>query len=181
MSTEINCFMECKDWIILLIGFGLSISWALFIYSLRPKLIIRNPKISSIDQRSIDIPVENIKVISMATKIDIEVAVIVFNENGDFTYHFKTDLLDFAFIPSKNIRENNATNIRKFKAYDCNDYLRDVLNLNYDHLMGLLIIPNNRLRVRIHATHSFSGLGRTFESYFKLSDTEHGIFEKCKE
>ena len=171
MCHQINCCIDCKDWLILLIGFVLSIGWALFIYTLRPKLKIGQPEISKLDNKSIVIPVENLKCISKASKISIEVAVV----KGEYTYHFKTDINDFAFIHAK---KSGQDNIRKFKAYDVNDYLQNVLQYNYDKLIKILNEPEAKLRVRIHATHSFSGLGRTFERCFEITNNTF-INKKC--
>ncbi|MFZ4401916.1 MAG: hypothetical protein ACOYO1_17940 [Bacteroidales bacterium] len=172
MCHQINCCIDCKDWLILLIGFGLSIGWALFIYSLRPKLEIGIPeKIIENGRTIIVVPVENISKKTKASKISLEIAVIY----GKYTYHFKTDINDYAFIPEK---KNGHNSIRKFKAYDINDYLQSVRQFNYEEIIKVLNDPEAKLRVRIHATHSFSGLGRTFERCFEITNDKF-IDKKC--
>jgi hypothetical protein len=79
----------------LILGFLLSVAWALFIYTLRPKLTIGCPEISKIDKKSIAVPVINERHCSEASKISIEITVM---EDGN-TYSFVTDINEFAFIP----------------------------------------------------------------------------------
>ena len=159
-----NCIIDCKDWIILIIGFGFSIFWALLIYSLRPNIKIGLPEISEIDKKSILVPIENLSSISKVTRILIEVAVI---DDDKFTYHLKTDIKEFAFIPCK---KKGRDSTRVFKAFVPSDYLSEILNYNYEKVVELLKKPKAKLRVRIHASHSFSGLGKTFENNFEYQD-----------
>ena len=164
-----NCYLDCKDWIILIIGFGFSIFWALLIYSLRPKIKIGLPEISTVDNKSISIPVSNLSSISKVTRLLIEVAVI---ENDKFTYHLKTDIQEFAFLPSKKKGEDAK---RVFKAFVPSDYLSEILNYDYEKVVEILKNPKTKLRVRIHASHSFSGLGKSFENHF---DYQNNTFKQ---
>lgn len=153
----------------------------MFIYCLRPKLKIGLPEISKlkiefheiskVDNKSIVIPVKNLRCKSKASKISIEVAVV---KDGK-TFHLKTDINDFAFIPGK---KSGQDPIRKFKAYDVNDYLHNVLGLSFEEVIRKLNNQDAKLRVRIHATHSFSGLGKTFEECFEFNNNTF-INKKC--
>jgi hypothetical protein len=154
------CLPSCSDWFIFGLGVLVTIGWAMFVFSLRPKLKISEPEFSKIDNRSIVIPVMNLSKHWKATRIIIEVCVI----HNDTTYHLKTDSNDFAFIAENN-KQNNF--VRKFKAYQLSDYLIEVYpDFSFDSISNLLSEPAAKLRVRMHASHSFSGLGQTFEKHF---------------
>lgn len=163
LNCEILCFPDCSSWLMLLLGFLLSVAWALLIYSLRPKLKIGCPEISKIDKKSIAVPVINKRSCSEASKISIEIAVI----NDNKTYTFITDISEFAFIPRNKYGFDNE---RIFKAFDVCDYLTSI-DYNFERAKNLLSEKDSLLRVRIHATHSFSGLGKVFENKFKFNGT----------
>jgi len=162
LNCEFTCLQDCSSWIMLLLGFLLSVVWALFIYTLRPKLTIGCPKISEIDKKSIAVPVINERNCSEASKISIEIAVL----KDAKTYSFVTDNNEFAFIPRN---KNGNDNERIFKAYDVRDYLK-AIDLDFVKVKELLSNNDSFLRVRVHATHSFSGLGKTFETKFKFKN-----------
>ncbi len=153
-----NCSINCSDWIIFGLGVIVSIGWALFIYTLRPNLRIRIPEISRVNDRSIiNIPIENLRRYSKASRILIEICAL----EGDITYHLIADSNDFAFIPKKN---SDGENIRIFKAYKNNDFLTELYSeITFEDICENLLNQESKLRVRVHATHSFSGLGKTFE------------------
>lgn len=161
-----ECWPDCSDWIIFVLGVIVSIGWALYIYIfLKPKLEIGIPSVSKIDERSIIIPITNEKKFREATRIKVEVAVI--DKNKD-TYHLSVIEDDFAFLASKECRE--------FKAYKLNEYLSKYLDKKFDDVLDLLNKPNHQLRIRIHATDSFSGLGETFEKHFVSCNND---FKNC--
>ncbi len=157
----ISCYPSCSDWIIFGLGVIVTIFWALFIYFLRPKVAINTPKVFQENNRNIiSVPIENLRTLSRASRISIEIAVV----NGDTTFHFVTDVNDFAFIPKK---KKGQDNVREFKAYEVNGYLINVLHKKYVDVYNILIEPSAELRVRVHTTHSFSGLGKAIEARFK--------------
>ncbi|MBU3659845.1 MAG: hypothetical protein FGM14_08255 [Flavobacteriales bacterium] len=161
-----SCLPECNEWIMFGLGVIASIIWALYVYSFRPKLKIGIPELSIIDNKSIIIPITNNHKKRKATRLKVEVAII---ENS-ITYHLLNDSDDFAFLP--------VNQTRKFKAYKLGDYLTEMLNLKFDETLNFLDKPNAKLRVRVHATDSFSGLGETFEECFvaKKSDWKRNGF-----
>ncbi|MEY4522043.1 MAG: hypothetical protein RIT10_1228 [Bacteroidota bacterium] len=161
LSCKPACWPDCDDWILFVLGIIVSIGWALFIYTLRPKVRIGIPQISKVKDKSIIvIPVENLKKHSKATRILIEICVI----KEGYTYHLISDSNDFAYIPKMDDKEDN---IRMFKVYKLNGFLTEVYpEIAYETIMEYLQNKESKLRVRIHATHSFSGLGKTFEKIF---------------
>lgn len=158
-----NCSINCSDWIIFGLGVIVSIGWALFIYlRFRPKIVIGSPKLSHIDKRSIIIPVTNKKKYQKATRIKIEVSVIDYNDD---TYHLSVLEDDFAFLSPKETRE--------FKAYRLNEYLTNYLSHEFEQVLNRLNNPNYCLRIRLHLTDSFSGLGKTYEQEFSSVNADY--------
>lgn len=148
-----ECSLACDDWIMVGIGFLTTVFWAIIIYSLKPNLKIHEPKVERINNRPvIFVPVENCSPYFKATRIHLEVAMI----EEKFTYHLKTDVNDFVFIP----RKKDGDNIRTFKAYKLNEFLTECYpNIQLEDLIN----SNLKIRIRIHATHPFSGLGKCYE------------------
>jgi hypothetical protein len=154
-----DCFLGCDDWIMVGIGFLTTVFWALILYSLKPKLKIHQPLLEKAGERQvIKIPIENLSPRFRATRIHMEVAIL----EGGKTYHLETDLNDFAFIPTK--KDKDAE--RKFTAYKLNDFLTECHpNIRFEDLIN----SNQQIRVRLHATHPFTGLGKTFEKTFTIN------------
>ena len=163
LLCEDLCLPQCSDWVIFVLGVLTNILWALYLYSFRPKLEINIPTISKIDDRSIIVPVKNIKMRRSATRVKIEIAII----NDNTTFHLICDSNDFAFLSPKDSRS--------FKVYDLNDYLKTILHHNFENVVNFLNKHDTKLRVRVHATDSFSGLGQIFEKSFDAID---GDFKK---
>jgi hypothetical protein len=148
-----ECLLGCNDWIMVGIGFLTTTFWAIIVYSLKPNIKIHQPKVETINRRPIIlVPVENCSPYFKATRIHLEVAII----EGGFTYHLKTDVNDFAYIP----RKKEGDNIRTFKAYQLNEFLTEC---HPEVQLSDLINSNHKIRIRIHATHPFSGLGKCYE------------------
>ncbi len=152
---------DLPNWVNPIWGLLLSISWALYLRSLKPHLEINNPEFDS-KLKIIEIPIKNKSKFYVATKISIEVAVI----EGDKTYHLETDFKDFAFLPPLIKNDTTISNIRKFKAYKISNFLETKYDMNFENVIEILKNKDVRLRVRLHSTHSFSGLGKTFEKTF---------------
>ena len=151
-----DCWPDCSEWIIFVLGVIVTIGWALYIYfRFRPKLEICIPTFSEIDKKSIIIPISNKKKFRKATRLKVEAAVIEENED---TNHLVLVEDDFAFLGPNEKRE--------FKAYKLNEYLSDYLNEKFNEVLDSLNKPKYYLRIRVHATDSFSGLGETFEEQF---------------
>ena len=156
-----SCMPECSDWIIFGLGVLVTVGWAIYLYSLRPKIIIANPSISEQNKnKCINVPILNDSTIFRASRILIEIAIV----QKEYTYHLKSDIQDFAFLPRKRKNEDPK---RVFKAYKPNDFLTTVFDFDMDKLLVILNQPDSTLRIRVHATHSFSGLGKAFEQNFK--------------
>jgi hypothetical protein len=150
------------DWLIFTLGVLVTIGWALFIYSLRPKLEIGLPSFSR--EREVDIlnvPIKNIGRKRKATRLKLEIAVV----DDNFTYHLASDSDDFAFL--------NGNQTKKFKVYKVNDFLSSVYQMNMHDALAILNDDNTMLRIRIHATDSFSGLGETFEKCFEACNSDY--------
>ena len=123
LCCKTDCWPGCDDWLIFGLGVIVSIGWALYLYSFRPKLEICTPEFSDLDNHSIIVPIKNIHKKRNATRLKVEVSII----EGDKTYHLINDSDDFAFLPSNQIRN--------FKAYKLGNYLSEILNLRYDDIL----------------------------------------------
>lgn len=55
------------------------------------------------------------------------------------------------------------------------NYPRDRLDMNFNDTLDLLNLPDSSLRVRVHATHSFSGPGGTFQSEFVARNNNYFV------
>jgi hypothetical protein len=164
----INCLPDFCDWLIFMLSVLVTFGWALYIYSLRPKLDIGLPKRSEVDGKSILIALTNKKKFRKATRIKLEVAII--DANND-TYHLSVIEDDFAFLAE--------LECRNFKAFKINEYLSSHLGMSFDKVIALLNEPNNLLRIRVHAADSFSGLGKCFEASFDY-DKNNNLFKKTQ-
>jgi hypothetical protein len=160
-----NCYVDCKDWILLIIGFGFSVFWALLIFSLRPKIKIGIPILSFGNRTIIQVPINNCSKTRRATKIKVEVAIV----EKQFTYHLLGDIDDFAFLPS--IKSGDDPE-RIFKFFNLNNYLSEVEGEDFDNIINKLNENQNYLRVRIHSSDSFSGLGKVVQEKFALKNNQ---------
>jgi len=143
----------------LTIGFILTILWAVFIFSLKPKLIIKEPTIERGLIDFLKIPISNISRYCRANNITIEAAVIVnVPQNQVYSYHFEMDFKDSVFIETKDTRS--------FKAIKPNGLTAELYHVNMASLIEMAQNPANYLRVRIHACHSWTGLGKSQEERF---------------
>lgn len=158
-----NCSINCSDWIIFGLGVIVSIGWALYIYfCLRPKLEIGFPELSKIDGKSLIIQISNKKKYRKATRLKIEVCVIDKNKH---TYHLSVVEDDFAFLAELECKE--------FKAFKLNEYLSSNLGMNFSEVLSNLNNKCVALRIRVHSTDSFSGLGQTFEKHFEACNSDY--------
>jgi hypothetical protein len=157
--------IEYSDWIILLFGFFLSILWSIFIFKLRPKLYINKPEIGKNPKAHLIIPIENKSLFFSSNKISIEVALLIENE---FTYHFDMDFKDFILIPTA----CNTESIRKFKSYNPLPLTQELYNVTIDDLLKYLKSNDSKIRVRVHAYHELTGLGKSFEQKFKFENND---------
>lgn len=159
-----ECELFCKDWLILLLGFLLTVLWAIFIFELKPKLIVNSPNIELEPKLHLRIPVVNTSSFSNANSITIESAVI----EGNYTYHFELDFKDYVMIPKQSFGDPEKT----FKAIEPNKITQELYGLTMVSLIGKAKNSNNKLRIRIHANHSWTGLGKSFEFNFKYTNGE---------
>lgn len=146
------------------IGLGISILIGVLpyfvIYSLKPKL-----KIDSICvcNRTIKIKVLNI---GKFDAFNLRIEVCAYDAKEKQTFHFKLDQSDFLILPSK---RRNSDNSKIFNTVGISSSAEPFIegNTQEEKLDRLIRYINNgfKVRVRIHAYHSFSGLGKSFEKY----------------
>jgi hypothetical protein len=163
LNCQITCWPGFDDWLIFGFGVLVSIGWALYIYlCLRPKLEIGVPELSKIDGNSIIVPIANKKKYRKATRLKLDVSVIDKNKH---TYHLSVIEDDFAFLAELECRD--------FKAFKLNEYLSVNLEMDFSKVLSNLNNEGVTLRIRLHATDSFSGLGQTFEQHFEACNSDY--------
>jgi hypothetical protein len=169
MINMIFVTIEAKDWILLGLGVLGSIIWPVFIFQLKPQLTIDSPLFSG---GELKLPITNHGCFD-AINVKIEACSVVFN---DFTYHFSIDKEDFIAIPCKKYKDMGSANERVFKS-KC--LAKSALDQDgkFDDVKAGLLNGNDILRIRIYATHAFTGFGRLLEAHFKY-DIEKKRFIK---
>lgn len=111
-------------------------------------------------------PVDNCDLFFAAVNLRIEAAGV---DHG-LTYHLDLDRQDFIMLPSRWRTSDKGGSQRTYHAYEINKYTKCIApecQSVYDLLSNVLVGPRAYLRVRIHATHEFTGFGRAFEARFK--------------
>jgi hypothetical protein len=107
---------------------------------------------------------------------NLRIEICAFNEKLGYTYHFAPDHPDFLILPSKGFfvtRDNSKTFVSRKPSESAMILLKnEQQNNNLTDVQGFesLFLKNSqngyKLRVRCHAYHSFSGLGKSFEKIF---------------
>ena len=161
--------VSCSEWLMLFLGFILTILWSLFIFSLRPKICIENPSINDKPKLHLRIPIINKGKIFDANKITIEAAVV----QDSNTFHFDIDFKEYVLIPCKKRGDPQKV----YKAYHPSALTAEIYVLNINKLIELSKNKDSNLRIRIHVNHELTGLGKSFQQYFQYNN---GSFIKIK-
>ena len=162
----IDCLPNIKDLITLFLGFLLTVFWnaiwSFLLYLLKPEL-----EISSIEEDKskelLKIKVVN-KGVFNAINLRIEACIV----QSSYTYHLELDRDDFLILPPKDFRT--------FQADDITAPTKRIMNMDIntkDNVLERSKINKNYIRIRVHATHEYSGFGKAFESKFKWEVTEN--------
>lgn len=128
------------------------------LYSMRPKLVIESINLNSGNLR---ITIDN------QTKKSVEnfrIEVCGYSQTSRFTYHFKLDFPSFLMLPSKQLQDDTT------KTFQTNSILESTVlayGVNFDYVINEIKNNNLNLRVRFHANHSISGLGKSFQEIYK--------------
>lgn len=147
MCKESTALLELKDIVILILGFLLSVFWTYLLYKLKPNLDISSVET---DGKILRITITN-KGCFAATNLQVEACTIKEKNDKDVTYHFTFNKGDFLFLPNR----KEKTDQSYFRVFCTADFKSELIGQN----------PVT-LRVRIHATHEFSGFGKAFEQNF---------------
>jgi hypothetical protein len=157
------CFPKCNEWIILFLG---TFFWSAILYLIRPNLKIE--KIVIINENGKDrlkIKVKNNNLFFNVTNLMVESCIVV----GNKTCHLKLDKYDFIMLPPK--KEDTDFHERDFKTIGLENpgYADGIGNIitNENYVPNLINYENYIIRIRVHANHSLSGLGKAFEKKFK--------------
>jgi hypothetical protein len=137
------------------------ITYAL-LFSIRPKLVIKN-FVKVVENKYITFAIIN-KGWCKAINIKIEAcAVYKIDENSFQTFHFEIDHFDFIMIDAVKGENDNA------KRFNIRELGESALRFNktYDQILNDLLNQKSTLRIRYHALHELSWLGKGFEENFK--------------
>lgn len=152
-----------------------AIATLILIQIFKPKINIKVPEIQG---NTLKIPIINERKCSAATNIRIEAAALF----GEKTYHLDFDRFDFIMLSPKTNKTDETPYKRSFLACCVN---KQTINMTgwqdngiRDFYELLLNNPEAYLRVRVHASHGFTGFGKAFEEKFKMKP--NGSFEKIK-
>jgi len=147
MCKDSTALLELKDFIGLTLGFILSVIWTYILYKLKPKLDISTVET---DKKVLQITITN-KGCFAATNLQIESCTIKVKNDKDVTHHFTFKNKDFLVLPKR----KSKTDQSYFRVFCTTDFNSE------------LIGPNPvTLRVRLFATHEYSGFGKAFEQNF---------------
>jgi hypothetical protein len=140
------------------------------IQKLRPRL-----EIASFikDDKCIKVKVINNSRFFDANNLRIEICAISNQSNESKTIHIEPDRNDFLILPRKGWFYK-MDNSRTFKCSQMNERRKKIMklgkksNIQIDKVESVMEKLNEgyKLRVRCHAYHSFSGLGKSFEKIF---------------
>lgn len=141
-----NCYNVCF-WIS---TFLVPFLTYLIIQKLRPRI-----EISSflMDEKSIKVKVLNKSRCFDANNLRIEICAITQDNDETKTIHIDPDRNDFLILPKRGwfCKKDNT------RIFNCSSDVQSVIEK---------LKNGSKLRVRCHAYHSFSGLGKSFEKIF---------------
>jgi len=142
------------------------ISTFAIIYLFRAKINVGKIKIikNQSEILKFKIPVYNNSYLFSSTNIIIEASILI----GDETFHLQLDRNNFIMLPKKSFK-TKAQNKRIFQTINFENSTLDLLMRNGHTYLGIINNLNNddKLRVRIHANHSFTNFGKAFEFIYK--------------
>jgi hypothetical protein len=164
----VDCFNACF-WIS---TFVVPVITYIVIQGLRPRLSITA---LSIEDTRLKVKVVNKSYFFDANNLRIEICI--YNKQNGYTYHFEPDHTDFLILPCRSFFFNkDATKV--FVSRKVAESALIILNgervenqIAYTPLTGFkelitMLGDGYKVRVRCHAYHSFSGLGKSFEKTF---------------
>lgn len=178
---EILFYLDIKDWIILLLPIIWTIIWTIILYELKPSIKITSicsgkasiyykEKDIKSEEYYVKVCIENLGSFN-AVNINMEICIVC----GDYTYHLDIDKDAFLILPPKKNGDNSSKHIRCFKSFDLSESARKYVgNIRLQDFITQKECA--KIRVRVHATHEYSGFGRAFEEELNLSK-----IQKCKE
>ena len=177
-----NCFPDLKDWLILFIGSVISVTIPFLLYTLKPKLEIKEPEIDE-NEKCIKFKLKNISSQYKAINLKIEASIKEPTQGGKwYTYRLEFDRKDFLILSQNKIRtfvsqEITTATLDAIKRKNPNVESQT----EKDTFINLLEkIKNNsdmEFRVGVYAQNEYSGFGRAFESSFRWNATKNK-FEK---
>lgn len=161
MNDLIMQLQQFHDIGLVFLGFFLSIFLTLYLYNIRPKLLIDSvEKINSV----LEVKVVNI---GKHHAYNLNIEVCSFFESK--TFHFKADKDAFLTLPPK--KDSFVTNEEYYRIFKIREFANSATyyGISYEDVINML--ANNertmRIRVRIIAYHEITGFGKLFEQKFE--------------
>lgn len=115
---------------------------------------------ASHDKNSNKIKIKNLEKFSAA---NLRVEACAINLETESTVHFKIDQSDFLILPGK---KKGQDNLKTFRIISLSDSAPT--NKPFDNVISDIESGKYKMRVRIHSTHDFSGLGKADEAIIRL-------------
>jgi hypothetical protein len=105
---------------------------------------------------------------SDAVNLKIEACAI----SDSYTHHLKIDKNDFIILPYEKGKQVKDTSHERIFKIDNIEESAKKYEMTYKSLLSDLKSEKNnyQIRIRIHASHEFSGFGKAFESIFKFEN-----------
>jgi len=106
----------------------------------------------------------------------MKVEMCIYNKRTGYTFHFEPDHVDFLVLPNKgwiHKRDNTKTFVSRTASPSALVHLKlETNNKNLTPKEGFVELVEKlseacKIRFRCHVTHSFSGLGKSFEKIFQ--------------
>jgi hypothetical protein len=128
------------------------------------------------DKKLLKLPVKNKSKHYAAVNLRIEAAVVL----NDYTYHLDLDRQEFIILSKNDGNKVETPYKRVYQAYDVASITKKIFPelKTIEDLVDILNKKGAYLRIRIHASHEFTGFGKAFEATFNFN--RELFTPKCK-
>jgi|JI10StandDraft_1071094.scaffolds.fasta_scaffold43859_2 hypothetical protein len=159
-ASPADC-LTAKDLVLLLLGAAVSVVIAFAIYTVKPRLKITVKLCKKSGRHFFKIRVENRTWLAKAVNLRIEACFT----KGHYTYHCEIDRGDFLMLARRPLCGKSRDHYRTFKTHELAASAK-IYKVKWREHIKNLKSGNENVRVRIHATHEFTGFGKAREATY---------------